>query len=155
MSILFHVFRHDPEVVQVPAGDDLFREGEPSNGMMYVLAVGRADIILAGQVLEAALPSTLIGEMGLIEPEAPRSATVQSVTDCDFVAIDERRFRYLVEQMPNFAMEVMRILVDRLRKSDARMAQMAQTNLALLKHGNGIRSFSTDAPGRWRQSPGR
>ncbi|MDD5297175.1 MAG: cyclic nucleotide-binding domain-containing protein [Rhodocyclaceae bacterium] len=125
MSVLFHVFRHDPEVVQVPAGDFLFREGELSNGKMYVLAVGKANIILGDQVLETAIPSTLVGEMGLIEPGSFRSASVQAVTDCDFVAINESRFQHLVTDMPHFAMEVMRILVYRLRQSDKRLEALA------------------------------
>jgi len=125
MSVLFHVFRHDPEVVQVPAGEFLFREGEIGNGKMYVLAVGKANILLGDQVLEAAIPSSLVGEMGLIEPGSPRSASVQAATDCDFVAIDEKRFQYLVEKMPHFAMEVMRILASRLRRSDEKLEKLA------------------------------
>jgi CRP-like cAMP-binding protein len=125
MSVLFHVFRHDPEVVQVPAGEFLFREGEIGNGKMYVLAVGKAHILLGNQVLEAAIPSSLVGEMGLIEPGSARSASVQALTDCDFVAIDEARFQYLVEKMPHFAMEVMRILANRLRRSDEKLEELA------------------------------
>jgi len=125
MSVLFHVFRHDPQVVQVPAGNFLFREGEISDGKMYVLAVGKANIILGDQVLETAIPSTLVGEMGLIEPGSYRSASVRALTDCDFVAINETRFQRLVSDMPHFAMEVMRILVYRLRQSDARLEALA------------------------------
>lgn len=125
MSVLFHVFRHDPEVVQVPAGEFLFREGEIGNGKMYVLAVGKANILLGDQVLEAAIPSTLVGEMGLIEPGSYRSASVRAVTDCDFVAINETRFQHLVTDMPHFAMEVMRILVYRLRQSDAKLQALS------------------------------
>ncbi len=125
MSVRFHVFRHDPQVVQVPAGNFLFREGEISDGKMYVLAVGKANIILGDQVLETAIPSTLVGEMGLIEPGSYRSASVRALTDCDFVAINETRFQRLVSDMPHFAMEVMRILVYRLRQSDARLEALA------------------------------
>ena len=129
MSVLFHVFRHDPEVVAVPAGEFLFREGELSNGRMYVLALGKADILLGDVVLESIYPSGLVGEMGLIEPDSARSASVRAVSDCDFVGIDERRFQYLVEQMPHFAMEVMRILASRLRRSDERMGVLLGTGV--------------------------
>lgn len=125
MSVLFHVFRHDPQVVQVPAGEYLFREGDLSNGKMYVLAVGKAEILLGDRLVEEAIPSTLVGEMGLIEPGSYRSASVRALTDCDFVAINETRFQHLVTDMPHFAMEVMRILVYRLRQSDARLEALA------------------------------
>lgn len=124
MSVLFHVFRHDPQVVEVPAGGFLFHEGEPSDGKMYVLAVGKAKVLLGGEMLEHVIPSGLVGEMGLIEPESMRSASVQALTDCDFVGIDQRRFHFLVEQMPHFAMEVMRILASRLRHSDERLGAL-------------------------------
>lgn len=127
MSVLFHVFRHDPEVIAIPAGEFLFREGELSNGKMYVLAVGKANILLGDVVLENVIPAGLVGEMGLIEPDSVRSASVQAITDCDFVGIDEQRFHFLVEKMPHFAMEVMRILASRLRRSDERMGVLMGT----------------------------
>ena len=130
MSILFHVFRHDPHVEKVSAGNFLFREGEPSNGRMYVLAEGKARVLLGGEMLENMIPSSLVGEMGLIEPDSVRSASVQAVTDCDFVGIDQGRFHFLVEQMPHFAMEVMRILANRLRQSDEHLATLLAGNNA-------------------------
>jgi CRP-like cAMP-binding protein len=33
----------------------------------------------------------------------PRSATVTATTDCEFVAVDEKRFQFLVQQTPFFA----------------------------------------------------
>ena len=131
MSVLFHVFRHDPQVVEVPVGSFLFKEGDPSDGMMYVLAVGKARVLLGSEVLETLIPSGLVGEMGLIEPESTRSASVLAMTDCDFVGIDQKRFHYLVEQMPHFAMEVMRILANRLRQSDERLRELLEERKAV------------------------
>lgn len=126
MSILFHVFRHDPEVLTVSAGNYLFREGDASDGKMYVLAVGKARVVLGTETLESLTPSGLVGEMGLIEPESNRSASVLAITDCDFVGIDQKRFHHLVTEMPHFAMEVMRILVNRLRAADERLEGLAE-----------------------------
>ena len=53
--------------------------------------------------------------MGLVSP-GPRSASVVAVNDCEFVAVDEKRFQFLVQQTPFFATQVMRVMAERLRK---------------------------------------
>jgi CRP-like cAMP-binding protein len=55
--------------------------------------------------------------MGIVSP-GPRSATVVATTDCEFVAVDEKRFHYLVQQTPFFATQVMRVLAERLRSAN-------------------------------------
>jgi CRP-like cAMP-binding protein len=55
--------------------------------------------------------------MALID-RAPRSATVEAITDCQFVCVDQKRFKFLVTETPNFALGVMKVLADRLRNAD-------------------------------------
>jgi CRP-like cAMP-binding protein len=47
---------------------------------------------------------------------SPRSATVQAVTNCTLVPLDETRFKVQVHHTPFFAIQVMRVMADRLRK---------------------------------------
>ena len=47
-----------------------------------------------------------------------RSADVTAKTDVKVSAIDQKRFLYLVRNHPFFALEVMKIMADRLRKFD-------------------------------------
>jgi CRP-like cAMP-binding protein len=61
----------------------------------------------------------IIGEMGLID-RGPRSATAIAKTDCKLVPLNEQRFTFMVQETPNFALQVMRIMADRLRRMDAR-----------------------------------
>ena len=56
--------------------------------------------------------------MALVDP-APRAASVIAVTDCEFVEVDDKRFNYLVQQTPFFALKVMRVLSERLRTTSA------------------------------------
>jgi CRP-like cAMP-binding protein len=44
---------------------------------------------------------------------------VIAVTDCEFVEVDDKRFNYLVQQTPFFALKVMRVLSERLRTTSA------------------------------------
>jgi CRP-like cAMP-binding protein len=62
----------------------------------------------------------VFGEMALIDT-GTRSATAIAKTDCRLVPINERRFQFLVQQTPNFALQLMRIIADRLRRMDSRL----------------------------------
>jgi len=56
--------------------------------------------------------------MALIDA-GPRSATAIAKTQCVLVPIDEKRFADLVGRRPEFALHVMRVLANRLRRMDA------------------------------------
>jgi CRP-like cAMP-binding protein len=113
---LADLFSHETDLLSVPAGQTLFEVGEAGT-MMYVLKSGTMDILVRSKVVETAEPGALIGEMALID-KGPRAATAVAHTDCELVAIDLRRFLFLVQQTPNFAIHVMHVMADRLRKID-------------------------------------
>lgn len=114
---LVKLFRHQIDLQMIPTGQALFREGEPGK-FMYVLMSGLADILVRDRVLEIAVPGTIVGEMAIINNE-PRSATVMTTSDCNFLPIERERFNFLVQQKPEFALHVMQVLADRLRRTDA------------------------------------
>ena len=114
--VFFELFAHNPTIIRVPAGEPLFSENDDGH-MMYVLAVGTAEVIVNNRVVETLLHGSIVGEMGLVSP-GPRSASVVALTDCEFVAVDEKRFQFLVQQTPFFATQVMRVMAERLRKTN-------------------------------------
>jgi CRP-like cAMP-binding protein len=116
---LAELFRHETDLEVLSAGQTLFREGEPGQ-LMYVLMSGTAEILVNGRVVEFAEAGAIIGEMAMID-EGLRSATVVAKRDCKFLPIDRKRFNFLVQQTPNFAQHVMRVIADRLRRTDARL----------------------------------
>ena len=111
--IFFELFAHNPTMIQVPAGQALFREGEEGR-MMFVLATGSAEVVVNNRVVETLQHGSIVGEIGIVMP-GPRSASVVAATDCEFVAVDEKRFQFLVQQTPFFATQVMRVMAERLR----------------------------------------
>jgi len=113
---LAELFRHETETIPLAAGETLFSEGEAGD-RMYVLRSGSADIMVRGRVVEQAGPGALLGEMALID-SSPRAATVVAREHCELVPIDPRRFNFLVQQTPNFATHVMRVMAKRLRATD-------------------------------------
>lgn len=111
--VFFELFSHNPEIVRVAAGQPLFVQGEAGH-LLYVLTTGTAEIRVNDRVVETISHGSIVGEMGIVSP-GPRSATVLALTDCEFVAVDERRFLFLVQQTPFFATQVMRVMAERLR----------------------------------------
>lgn len=121
--LFFDLFRHDPNLINVAAGGHLFREGDAGHAM-YVLLSGKAQILLGNLPVEDVGAGDVVGELAVIE-DAPRSATVRTHTACTFVEIDQARFRFLVEEMPYFAIEVMRVMARRLRHCDAQLKELS------------------------------
>jgi len=123
MSLIFDLFRHEPTFVDVAAGKHLFREGDASKELMYVLIAGKANILVGDQVVEEAGAGTIVGEMGITHPHEQRSASTLALTDCRFAELNAKRFKYLVSEAPYFAIEVMQVMADRLRRADALLAK--------------------------------
>jgi CRP-like cAMP-binding protein len=104
-------------VQEFQASSTIFVEGAPGD-VMYVVLEGEVELLVRSQVLEVAGPGDLVGEMALIDAK-PRSATARAKSDCRLAPVDERRFLFLVHEHPFFALHVMRVLTDRLRRMDA------------------------------------
>ena len=87
--VFFELFSHNPTMIKIQAGHALFLEGDEGH-MMFVLASGTADIIINNRVVETLQHGSIVGEVGIVLP-GPRSASVVASTDCEFVAVDEKR----------------------------------------------------------------
>ena len=110
------IFSHNTAKITIQAGQALFREGDEGN-QMYVLEIGTAEVIVQNRVVEALEHGSIVGEMGLVSP-GPHSASVIAKTDCEFVVVDEKRVQFLVQQTPYFAIQVMRLMAERLRATN-------------------------------------
>lgn len=116
------LFRHGDaqNVVTVKPGEAVFRAGD-KGGVMFVLMEGTATVLVGGSAVEEAGPGALFGEMGLIDQAEKRSATVIARTECKLVPVDIERFHQLVRRTPQFASYVMKSIVARLRRMNARL----------------------------------
>jgi CRP-like cAMP-binding protein len=112
----FSRFAHDGKSEHVPAGQYFFRTGEHGDDM-YVVTSGEVEIIVGDTLVETVHPGGMFGEMALID-HRERSADVIAKTDADVAVIDADRFRALVTSDASFALEVMKIMADRLRRLD-------------------------------------
>jgi CRP/FNR family cyclic AMP-dependent transcriptional regulator len=120
MTVSIDLFRNADQVEAFAAGRHIFEEGEEGGGRMYGVKAGEVEILVRGAVVEVVGPGGIFGEMSLID-SSRRSATAIAKTDCVVVPVDAKRFNFLVQQTPLFALQVMRIMADRLRRMDARI----------------------------------
>jgi CRP-like cAMP-binding protein len=105
---------HEPTKQSFQACQVIFQEGEGGD-VMYGVVEGEVEIVIAGQVVEVVKPGGILGEMALID-NSPRSATAIARSDCKLAVINQKRFVTLIQQTPFFALQVMGILADRLRR---------------------------------------
>jgi CRP/FNR family transcriptional regulator, cyclic AMP receptor protein len=98
------------------AGDVIFRQGDPAEEL-FIVKSGTVEIRLGNRLLDTLTERSIFGEMALID-RGPRSATVVAATDAVVVPVGEKQFLFLVSRTPHFALNVMRVLVRRLRTSN-------------------------------------
>jgi CRP/FNR family cyclic AMP-dependent transcriptional regulator len=103
-------------VREYKAGDIIFREGDPAEDL-FIVKSGTVEIRLGNRLLDTLPERSIFGEMALIDPGA-RSATAVAATDAVIVPVSEKQFLFLVSRTPYFALNVMRVLVRRLRTSN-------------------------------------
>ena len=85
-----------------------------------VIASGVDLQILDGNyVYETVSAGGIVGEMAMVDG-SPRSATVCAIKPSTVIPIDERRFLFMVQQTPFFALRVMRVMTARLRAMNER-----------------------------------
>jgi CRP/FNR family transcriptional regulator, cyclic AMP receptor protein len=111
------LFRFATDTRVFSAGQTIFREGEAGDHL-YVVQQGEVELRVHDRIVAVVGPSGILGEMALIDRK-PRSATAVATIDSVLVPVDEAHFLRLVQQTPNFALQVMRVMADRLRKMDA------------------------------------
>lgn len=96
------------------AGEKVFVRDEEGDAM-YAVRSGRVNIVALGTVVESIGPDGIFGEMALIDG-SPRSATAVAAEPTEVAPINKKAFLHLVQQNPDFALQVMRLLVSRLRQ---------------------------------------
>jgi CRP-like cAMP-binding protein len=117
--VKLELFKNEDRYDEFKHGQTVFNEGD-AGSTMYVVLEGNVKLSVNGREVETLGPGGVLGEMSLIDT-APRSATASAASDCKLVPVDLRRFTFLVQQTPHFALQIMRVIVDRLRRMDQKL----------------------------------
>ena len=116
---LVAMFSDELRTLRLEAGEVLFKNGD-RGGSMYLVRSGTLTIRSGSVIYEDVGPGGMVGEMGIVESNMPRSAMVYALTPAELVEVDQERFLALVDETPSFALAVMRVLSRRLRRMDDR-----------------------------------
>lgn len=122
---------------RLPAGREVFREGDAGDGV-YLVQTGRVEIsVTVGpgrrHVFAQVGPGELFGEMAVIE-EKPRSASAVAVGDTAVLFIPRAAILDVMRQSPELALNLLREVSQRLREFNRQyLAETLQTErLALI-----------------------
>ena len=110
----------------VPHGKPFFVENEKTGGLfsksarMYFLVDGEVSLTAKNKLLGTIDAGQIFGEMAVIA-QSPRTATATAKTDCRAISLDEKQFQKAIQRIPEFALMLMSILIDRVREVGARV----------------------------------
>jgi len=99
--------------VSYPAGSVVFNKGDAGT-CMYVVQSGMIEMTIGDKVIEVCGPNEAIGFMSMIDGAA-RSSTARVKEACELSLIDQRKFRFMVDEVPNFALYIMGAMARRIR----------------------------------------
>ncbi len=124
---------------QFAAGTQIFAENEKTSGFfskgarIYLLLDGDVILTRAGKPLDLVPPGEIFGEMAAIA-EMPRSATATARKNCRVLSLDEKSFLQSLQQMPEFALMLMSVMAQRLRRGLTRLATAQKPAVEALDH---------------------
>ena len=99
--------------VTYAAGRVVFNKDDPGS-CMYVVQSGVIEMVIGDKVVEVCGPNEAIGFMSVVDG-ARRSSTARVKEACELSLIDQRKFRFMVDEVPNFALYVMGAMARRIR----------------------------------------
>jgi CRP/FNR family cyclic AMP-dependent transcriptional regulator len=99
--------------INFPAGSVVFNKGDPGS-TMYVVQSGVIEMVIGEKVIEVCGANEAIVFMSMIDG-APRSSTARVKEACELSVIDQRKLRFMVDEVPNFALYIMAAMARRIR----------------------------------------
>ncbi|MDP2268089.1 MAG: cyclic nucleotide-binding domain-containing protein [Deltaproteobacteria bacterium] len=120
---------------KIPAGTVLFQEGDKGEEM-FILQSGKVKISKRIRGVEKTLATLekgeFFGEMAILN-DKPRSATAETIEECEMLVIDRKTFDTLLRGNVEIAIRFIKRLADRLREANDQMeALMIKDNTSRL-----------------------
>ena len=109
------LFANADEHLTCQAGETIFKSG--SLGLiMYGIVSGTVELQVDGTTVETIEAGDVFGEGALVQSNRQRATTAIAKTDCQLIAVSESRFKFLIENTPMFAIEVLQSFSNRLQR---------------------------------------
>lgn len=103
------------EVVTYEAGDAIITQGANDNDVYFIL-VGQADVLVNNRHVAVREPRESVGEMAIVNPTEPRSATVKAHTAVVALRVSEPNFHEAAQDHPQVWRVVAQVAAERLRQ---------------------------------------
>jgi CRP-like cAMP-binding protein len=113
---IIDLFRHWDDVEEYAPQGVIFSAGAPAD-LVYVILSGEVQLALNGEPVGNETAGSIIGVMA-IKQAATRSATATALTDVKVARLDRDQLNDLMIKMPEFSLQVMSVLANRLRAAD-------------------------------------
>ncbi len=118
--------------VEIRKGDVLFNEGEAGDSLYIVLSgkikLGRRAADGRQNLVSIMGPSDMVGELSLFDP-GPRTATATAVTDARMARLKKTSLRPWLNNRPEIAEQLLRVLARRLRRTNDALADLIFTDV--------------------------
>jgi CRP/FNR family cyclic AMP-dependent transcriptional regulator len=115
------------EMIEVSRGQVLFHEGEPGDSLYIVLSgkvkLGRRASDGRENLVAVMGPSDQFGELSLFDP-GPRISTAVVVTDGRVARLPKSALQKWVEERPQIALQLLRVVARRLRRTNTMLADL-------------------------------
>lgn len=109
--------------ISYSAGQILFHQGDQGDAA-YVVLSGTADILVdtpAGEIKVADVNiNSIVGEIAIL-CDVSRTATVKATSKLEVLKISKEHFLKLLSDFPEMAVEIMRVLADRLNHTTSEL----------------------------------
>jgi CRP-like cAMP-binding protein len=111
------------------SGEVIFREGEQSDAA-YLVVSGKVRIVkgldtAGAKDIAVVGAGQYVGEMGAVD-EVPRSASAVAEKAVACLPVTPEAFLYMLRRNPEEAIDLLKILFERLREANKRLAQLEQ-----------------------------
>ncbi|WP_068166388.1 Crp/Fnr family transcriptional regulator [Rhodococcus phenolicus] len=118
--------------VDFPRGHVIFNEGEPGDRLYIIVSgkvkLGRRSPDGRENLLTIMGPSDMFGELSIFDP-GPRTSTATTVTEVRAVSMDREALKAWIDQRPEIAEQLLRVLARRLRRTNNNLADLIFTDV--------------------------
>ncbi|MEY4965634.1 MAG: hypothetical protein RL274_1217 [Pseudomonadota bacterium] len=104
--------RNAGTTMSFPAGSVVFSEGDTGN-CVYVVQSGVVEILTDDKVADVCGVNDALGFMTVIDG-GKHTATARVREAAELSIIDERKFRFMIDEVPNFAYYIMQAMAHRI-----------------------------------------
>ena len=127
-AVALEFFKAAGQIEEVAGGKSFFAEGDKPGGFfsggsrMYLLLDGDVGLMAKGAFVGNIKPGAIFGEVAMLA-KAPRTATAMAKVKSKALSLDEKQFHTALQKIPEFALMMMAVMVNRLRQNLARQSQ--------------------------------